>query len=212
MHFIINKFLNKLLWVVRMQYMKVIFLAHKLIHFWKIKIFICSIDMLIRLHNILTQQLNWQPLVAKVQSKVNTLNGIIHHYYYYFIHAFQIALRPDVGSVFDFHLHPFSLCPHWPSVVIMTFSATFLPYFLNLRYRVGVCSVRRSQGEAPRWASCQVHLCCCFSFSRPSRTVAHSPKYSPNHQWRTCGCNQRLIEAWHIFALLSRFHFFFLAF
>lgn len=163
MHFRINTFLNKLLWVVRRQFMKVIFLAHKLIHFWKMKIFIYSVDMLIRLQNILTHQLNWQPLVAKVQSKVNTLNGIIH-YYYYFIRAFQIALRPDVGSVFDYHLHPFSLSPHWPSVIIMTFSATFLPYFLNLRYGVGVCSVRRSQGEAPRWASFQVHCVVVFLF------------------------------------------------
>lgn len=89
---------------------------------------------------------------------------LIIHYSYYFIRAFQIALRPDVGSVFDYHLHPFSLSPHWPSVVIMTFSATFLPYFLNLRNGVGVCSVRRSQGEAPRWASCQVHCVVVFLF------------------------------------------------
>lgn len=50
----------------------------------------------------------------------------------------------------------------------------------------------------------------CFhlwlALTHPS-AMAHSPKYSLNHQWRKCTFCQHLIEAFHIFIIVCVFHF-----
>ena len=109
-------------------------------------------------------------------------------------------------------------------VELLTLSTTLryswqFPYWLLLKrsHIRPVITELRAEGVCCGWsqeaASGTRHLfgpqCFCLwpALTHLSRIMACSPKYSTNHQWRTCSGCQHLIEAFHIFTLVCVFHF-----